>query len=92
MAKKRHHDSMRGTGIGMNREMNPTARNFYQDDDMIRDNDREPFNLPGEVMKKTYRNPSAGLPGELRYGIDEVNRDQDENHRQFKKQFKLSRS
>ncbi len=98
MAKKRHYNSMdskssmRGTGMGMNREMNPESRQFYADDDMIHDNMHEPFNLPQEVMRKTYKNPSAGLPGELRYGIDEVNRNQNENHMQFKKQYKLSRS
>jgi len=94
MAKKRHYDSMqkRGTGIGMNREMNPESRQFYADDDMIHEARNEPFNLPQEVMRKTYKNPSAGLPGELRYGIDEVNKDQNENHMQFRKQFKLSRS
>lgn len=89
---KRHYSSNRGTGMGMNREMNPESREFYADDDMIHDNMRDQFNLPQEVMRKTYKNPSAGLPGELRYGIDEVNKDQNENHMQFRKQFKLSRS
>ena len=98
MAKhKRHHSSMkhsedRGTGMGMNREMNPMSRDFYADGDMIHESHGQDFNLPNEVMKKHYTNPSAGLPGELRYGIDEVNRNQNENHREFRKQFKLSRS
>lgn len=87
-----HKSEDRGTGRGMNREMNPESREFYADGDMIDDKPREPFNLPQEVMRKTYKNPSAGLPGELHYGIDEVNRNQNENHMQFKKQFKISRS
>jgi hypothetical protein len=92
MSETRHMREDRGTGMGMNREMNPRSREFYADDNMIHDAMNEPFNLPQDVMRKTYRNPSRGLPGELEYGIDEVNRNQDENPREFRKQFKMSRS
>ncbi len=106
MAKhKRHHSSHKmhrssmsmshegHTGKVANREMNPSSRDFYADDDMIHEvHAKDNFNLPTEVMRKEYRNPSAGLPGDLEYGIDEVNRNQSENHMQFRKQFKISRS